>query len=71
VEVAAALGADPRELAATAGEDYELCACVAPADARRAQQAAGLTWIGRVAAGAGVSFAGAAGPLRGFEHAVG
>jgi thiamine-monophosphate kinase len=71
-EVAAGLGVDAHELAATAGEDYELCACVAPARAEAAQAAAGLTWIGRVAAGPPqVSFAGADGPLRGFEHAVG
>ena len=33
-EVASALGADPVELAATGGEDYELCACVPPRPAR-------------------------------------
>src|SRR5215208_5890020 len=49
-EVAAALGADPVELAATGGEDYELCACVPPR--RRAEaEAAGLTWIGEVEEG--------------------
>src|SRR5829696_5054687 len=59
-EVAAALGQDPVELAATGGEDYELCACVPPA--RRAEaEAAGLTWVGEVVEGpAGVTWRGAA-----------
>lgn len=71
-EVATAIGAEPRELAATAGEDYELCACVPPERADAAREAAGLTWIGRVSAGpAGVTFAGTDRALRGFEHAVG
>jgi len=48
--VAGALGTDPTELAATGGEDYELCACV-PQAARAAAEAAGLRWIGEVAAG--------------------
>ena len=34
-EVAEALGRDPLELAATGGEDYELCACLPPGPARR------------------------------------
>ncbi len=50
-EVAEALGVPAAELAATGGEDYELCACVPPA-ARAAAAAAGLTWIGEVTAGA-------------------
>jgi thiamine-monophosphate kinase len=76
-EVAAQLGRDPAAFAATAGEDYELCACVAPG-ARTAVEAAfgrsgpdlpALTWIGRVARGAsGVQFAGAAESLSGYEH---
>ncbi len=69
-EVAAALGVDPAELAATGGEDYELCACVAPAD-RTAGEAAGLTWVGRVAAGTpAVTWPGSpsADRWRGFEH---
>jgi thiamine-monophosphate kinase len=60
LEVAAALGVAPWTLAAGAGEDYELCACVAPADRARVEQAlsgealsgaegAGITWIGSVA----------------------
>jgi thiamine-monophosphate kinase len=65
---------DP-ELAATGGEDYELCACVPPGRAQEARDAAGLTWVGRVLAGApDVTFRGrdpGAGPLSGYEHRVG
>ena len=49
-EVAEALGRDPLELAATGGEDYELCACLSP-DRRAEGEAAGLTWIGEVVRG--------------------
>jgi thiamine-monophosphate kinase len=73
-EVARALGRDAVELAATAGEDYELLVC-AGADRRAALQDAagdaGLTWIGRVAAGSGVALRGGDGrPMTGFEHAL-
>jgi thiamine-monophosphate kinase len=65
---------DP-ELAATGGEDYELCACVPPERADAAREAAGLTWVGRVLEGApDVTFSGrgpGARPLRGYEHPVG
>jgi thiamine-monophosphate kinase len=71
-EVARALSRDPAELAATGGEDFELCACVAPADRAAAEAAAPLTWIGEVVAGkAGVDWLGApseAAAWRGFEH---
>jgi thiamine-monophosphate kinase len=74
-EVAAQLGADPASFAATAGEDYELCACI-PARARAAVESgwptasgAALTWIGRVEEGpAGLAFAGSTGELSGYEH---
>jgi thiamine-monophosphate kinase len=69
-EVASQLGMEPAELAATGGEDYELCACV-PESARAAAEAAGITWIGRVTAGApDVSWSGAASAAswRGYEH---
>jgi thiamine-monophosphate kinase len=75
-EVAAQLGLEPAELAATGGEDYELCCCVPPAARAGAEAAAraaggGLTWIGRVAAGApDVRWSGSssAASWRGFEH---
>lgn len=71
-EVAAALGVEAADLAATGGEDYELLACV-PADARESAEAAGVVgWIGRVEAGpAGVVLtrAGVEAPAaRGYEH---
>ena len=66
-DLAATLAIDPLELAATAGEDYELCACGPAA----ALEACGLTLVGRVEAGpARVTFRGARGPveLTGYEH---
>jgi thiamine-monophosphate kinase len=50
-DVASELGVAPWELAATAGEDYELCVCVGPADREAAEEAAPLTWVGSVTAG--------------------
>jgi thiamine-monophosphate kinase len=71
-EVAHALGRDPAELAATGGEDFELCFCLAPQDRAAAEAAADITWIGAVAAGEpAVAWSGAAsgaGDWRGFEH---
>jgi thiamine-monophosphate kinase len=73
-QVATRLGADPREFAATAGDDYELCACVPPPAAERLQAAwptasISLTWIGVVAEGhAGVTFTEVGRELLGFEH---
>jgi thiamine-monophosphate kinase len=67
-EVAAQLGVPPAELAATGGEDFELCVAMAPG-----AQPEGVTWVGRVADGpAGLSLAGAdpGRPLAGYEHAV-
>ena len=52
-EVAADLAVDPRVLAATFGEDYELCACL-PGGSRLSS----MTWIGSVLEGPpGVVFA--------------
>jgi thiamine-monophosphate kinase len=80
-EVARQLDVDPFSFAATAGEDYELCACL-PAVARAAvdtewsladgPEGPGLpplTWIGTVSEGpADFEFAGGAGELSGYEH---
>jgi thiamine-monophosphate kinase len=70
--VAGELGVDPRVLAATAGEDYELCVCLprSAADLARAECGElGLTWVGEVAEGQPeVFFLGADGQLAGFEH---
>jgi thiamine-monophosphate kinase len=72
--VAATLGAEALELAATGGEDYELLACVPPERRAEAEALPGrLTWIGRVLEGpARVVWKGAppaAEGWRGFEHA--
>jgi thiamine-monophosphate kinase len=73
-EVASALGLDPAALAATAGEDYELCVCLPAALARDAQAAwpttmAALSLIGTVVDGpAEAVFTDADGDLTGFEH---
>jgi thiamine-monophosphate kinase len=75
---AAKMGLTASELAATAGDDYELCACIPPS-ARTAVEAAAdswpsgvrLTWVGRVVAGnPGVSFTDAERPLSGYEHSL-
>jgi thiamine-monophosphate kinase len=77
-EVAAAMGEDGPEFAASAGEDYELCACL-PAGARQSAEAAfaadhlpALTWIGVVRAAdhehCGVRFRDRSATLSGFEH---
>jgi thiamine-monophosphate kinase len=64
-------------LAATAGEDYELCVCVAPHEREGVESAleraggVGVTWVGHVVAGApGVrlSHEGHEQQLSGFEH---
>ncbi len=78
-EVAAELGVPPWELAAGAGEDYELCVCLAAEDRAVAEQALaqaggeGITWVGRVAGpsptpGVVLLEDGQARPLEGFEH---
>jgi thiamine-monophosphate kinase len=70
-EVAAQLGVAPAELAATGGEDFELCVAIAPEAAP-----GGITWVGRVMssppAPVGLSLAGEdpGRPLAGYEHAV-
>jgi thiamine-monophosphate kinase len=72
-EVAAQLGVEPWELAATAGEDFELCACLAPG-ALAALADPVVTVVGRVAEGPGeavLSARGRALPLAGHEHRIG
>jgi thiamine-monophosphate kinase len=72
-DAAARLGRDPFELAAGAGEDFELL-FTAPPDRREAiEQAAGIpmSWIGEVREGAGLRLVGAAGrplTITGYEH---
>jgi thiamine-monophosphate kinase len=69
-EVAAQIGSDARVLAATGGEDYELCACV-PQSAKALVQAAvpAIIWVGRVAEGVAEAAFADAQALAGFEHA--
>ena len=75
-EVASALGVDAHQFAATAGDDYELCACVPAAATERLQAAwptekGPLTWIGAVVEGPpGVVFTDAESELWGYEHAL-
>lgn len=67
-EVARQLGTPAAELAATGGEDFELCVAMAPG-----AEPEGIVWVGRVLDGpAGLSLAGAepGRPLAGYEHAV-
>jgi thiamine monophosphate kinase len=45
--VAAALRTDPRHVAVTGGEDFELLVCVPP-HAVGAAEAAGVVWVGAV-----------------------
>ena len=59
------------ELAVAAGEDYELCVCVAPGDRSAAESAVPLTWIGSVVAGApdiALSAGGVPQAATGFHH---
>src|SRR5207244_3342651 len=78
-EVAAVVDKDPRELAATGGEDFELCVCVAAGDRGAAEEAGVVAWIGTVrdprpGEEPGVSWAGrppGAAALGGFEHQLG
>ena len=70
-EVAGRLGVPAWELAVAAGEDYELCVCVAPEDRAAAEDAVALSWIGSVVGGAPAVVLSAAGTERkaiGFHH---
>jgi thiamine-monophosphate kinase len=70
-QIASRLGVVPAELAATGGEDFELCVAMAPG-----VEPEGVTWVGRVQSSPpgppGLSLAGAdsSRPLAGYEHAV-
>jgi thiamine-monophosphate kinase len=69
--VARQLGVPPWELAAGAGEDYELLVCVASGDRAAAESAVPLTWIGVVRDGPPQSVLladGVAQDVRGFQH---
>ncbi|HEX6458602.1 MAG TPA: thiamine-phosphate kinase [Thermoleophilaceae bacterium] len=73
-EAAERLGRDPLELAAVAGEDFELL-FTAPPDTREALERAAaplpVTWIGEVREGSGLLLLGAGGrevSLTGYEH---
>jgi thiamine-monophosphate kinase len=74
--VARTLGDDPREFAATAGEDYELCFCVPPEAREAVERASAVTWIGRAGeprSGEGAARFRAGGrplALHGFEHVL-
>lgn len=70
--VAEQLEVDPGVLAATAGEDFELCFCL-PRSSREAAEASGLdiTWIGEALKGPSkLRFTDGPRELRGFEHPV-
>lgn len=74
-EVARALGQRPEDLAATAGEDYELLVACPP---DRADAVAGVSWVGRVVEaapdGPALRLTGADGcprTLDGFRHRIG
>ena len=79
-EISAALELAPWQLAATAGEDYELCFCAAADDKTRVEQAVsalatvGVTWIGEVGDGAAqLTLSDERGEIpgvEGFEHRV-
>ena len=76
--VAEELGEPPWRLAAGAGEDYELCFCVAPGARERVERAlralgtVPVSWVGAVSAGApGLSLSDERGEelrIEGFEH---
>ena len=70
-EAARVLGVSPAELAATGGEDYELCFCVPEAARNAVEAAVAVTWIGRATTGMpGVGWRGdpSAASWRGYEH---
>jgi thiamine-monophosphate kinase len=79
-EVARQLGRDPAAFAATAGEDYELCACLSEAGLELAQaqwsrldrgRLPPLSVVGRALPGPGeLTWTDASSPLSGYEHSA-
>jgi thiamine-monophosphate kinase len=75
-ETAAALGLAPWALAASSGEEYELCVCIAPTARASVESVllttagAGITWIGHVAQATPGATAGAVLLKDGQEHAL-
>jgi thiamine-monophosphate kinase len=72
-EVAAQLDVEAADFAATGGEDFELCVCVAPERRADAEAASAVAWVGEVVAGdqaARFTAAGAERRLAGYEHAT-
>jgi thiamine-monophosphate kinase len=76
-EIAGALGVETWRLAASSGDDYELCFCASPESRQQIEHAladsngVGVSWIGEVVEGEpGVELlsAGSAKKLEGFEH---
>jgi thiamine-monophosphate kinase len=69
--VASAAGRDEHELAATAGDDYELLFSAPPERRTDVEAAAAVTWLGVVRAGEGLALLGPGGArvaLAGYEH---
>jgi thiamine-monophosphate kinase len=79
-EVAGQLGRDPAAFAATAGEDYELCACLPEAALALVEaqwsvlddgRLPALSIVGRVVPGGGeLTWTDAGSPLSGYEHSA-
>jgi thiamine-monophosphate kinase len=71
-ELAAELGTTAAELAATAGDDFELCFTAAPSSTTAIDRAADVTWIGTVTAQTppALHFTDATKPLSGYEHTL-
>jgi thiamine-monophosphate kinase len=70
-EIAGELGRKGNELAATAGEDFELCVTLSAAALQAASREMKLTCIGRVLKGEpGLVIAGGGAGLAGYEHSL-